>query len=412
MEESTEIKEFSGITCIPNGPKVTADNRFNLWDSDNGNMGFFVPPIKGDCSIALNHIKTIWCNGDESLYNWVITWLAHIFQRPQDKPHTALMLNGGSGSGKSIIIELALSRILGEYYGASAQREDIAGRWSGHLLGKLLWMAEETLFAGDRKGMQVLKDRISRSTVDIEMKGFDKFSAESFTRYIFTSNMTHALHLEHDDRRFCILQTAELKERDLDYFEPMVEWLKGPGASNLLYFFLNWKPEDVGLKWRDLMDAPSTDIKRQQAIMSFDASEQFFLELLRHGRISDTPAAALESENLSWPFYLGPDETYDLRPEQMRSCFESYLKYHMGSRAQFDRNKYHSLFKKFFGKDPNDLYKRVRTGSRRIQVMSLPAREAIMKYAVKKRFLSPTDLEDAENNPESHKEIDLSDLIL
>lgn len=395
VEECTEIKEFFGVTFIPNGARVTPDNKFNLWSSE-----MFVPRIKGDCGIITEHILKVWCNNDVSTYNWVITWLASIFQKPDYKPPTAIALLGAQGTGKSIIFEHGLAKILGPYFGTSADRDDIVGRWSGHLVGKLLWVAEESLFAGDKRAMNKLKSRISSATVDVEYKGLDKFSIPSFTRFVFTSNQVHALNLESDDRRFCVLPTSAAYQQNVEYFTKMKEWLEGDGVSILFDFLMSWKPEEVGLTWTSLMSPPYNEAKRQQAEMSMEPADTFFLDIVKHGRIIDAPSNIFPSGVVSWPL----NEPYHVKGDVLRAAYEAYLKFHMGNTARFDRNKYAALASRYIGEghNINDLNKVHRVNGVHLRTIALPPRSEFIARAVGRRHLTVTDQQYALENPDSH----------
>lgn len=412
-QDSSNIKEFSEITFHPGKPEEF-DGAFNLWSSNIGYKGFPVYPKDGDCSMLLDHIKIMWCDGDEDLYKWVLLWLASIFQQPADKPPTALVLLGLQGTGKSIIFEKLLGKMLGRYYGASGAMDDIVGRFSGHLIGKLLWLSEETLFAGDRKGMNRLKDRISSGTIDIEKKHIDKFSMPSFTRYVFTSNQGHALHLDPDDRRFCVLQLGDKHHQDAEYFGKLDAWMQDGGAEKFMHFLMNFKPADYGLTWRDLQTAPSTEAKRLQAEASRDTGDDFFVELLKYGRITDTPSTAFTGPKISWPLTAedASKPAFVMKPETFRQAFDDYLRYHNGaSGAKFERNQFNTKFNKYFGSLPKDITKNVRVEGGVTRMLAFRGREEYFDKAVQRKFMTARERQDALDNPTSHVYSTVSDVI-
>jgi hypothetical protein len=396
--EDRHIQEYEKITFLPRGaPEKLPSTHFNIWD-ENKNYGFAIPPIEGDCSMITKHILNVWCDKNEELYNWVMTWLAHIVQLPGQKPHSALTLLGPPGTGKSIIFEFGFSRILGTMYGASAAREDIAGRFSGHLVGKLMWLSEETLFAGDVRSMHLLKDRISRKEIDIEKKGVDKFPMPSYTRYIFTSNAIHALHLEPDDRRFCVLQTAVTHKQDTEYFTKMRKYLEGEGANHLLHFLLTWKPEEHGMTWEKLNAPPYTDAKGNQITQSFQDMDNFFKELVVYGQLADTPRDVFKDGTISWPL----EEGYVITGNRFRNCFIDYLRYHAGSNYRFERTKFLSTFEKFFGVRTTSLEKATWINGATVRALHLPPRKDFIKAARKAKMITQEEYNLAMSNTETH----------
>jgi hypothetical protein len=343
-----------------------------------------------------------------------MTWRADILQNPGVKRTTGLGLLGPQGTGKSIIFEYGIARMLGPYFGSSGSRDDVVGRWSGHLVGKLLWVSEETLFAGDKVSMNKLKDRITSTTVDIEKKGMDKFSMPSFTRYVFTSNQVHALHLEADDRRFFVLGTSAVHQRDTAYFTKMRQWLEKGGAEIFMNFLLKWDPEKVGLTWNALLDAPTSELKREQAEMSHDVSDLFFLELLRYGRITDTPSSVFIDARVAWPLQAGGDSEKDslvVNAESFRTAFEAYVRYHMGGSARFERGKYAAMFNRYIGSPIETLTRVKRLGGKFQRLIHLPPREVAIKRAIEMKYLASADLTIALDDVTSHLYNDSSDVL-
>jgi len=416
VEDSTLIREYDGITFDPGAPSDNTTGMFNLWSRRIGHNGFPIKPKEGDCSIITDHIRDVWCSGSVEDYNWVITWMADILQNPGRKPTTALVLLGPQGTGKSIIFEYAMGKMLGPYFGTSGSREDVVGRWSGHLIGKLLWLSEETLFAGDKVSMNRLKDRITSTTIDVEKKGIDKFSMPAFTRYVFTSNQIHALHLESDDRRFFVLGTATVHQRDTEYFTRMRNWLDAGGAEKFMHFLVNWNPEDVGLTWGSLLDAPTSELKRRQAEMSYDVSDTFFVELVKYGRITDTPSSIFMDSRVAWPVKVDPvqnggSDGYILRADTIRSAFETYLKHHMGSSARFERSRFLALFMRYFGFTVEQVSRVQRGEGGPQRIMELPPREVVLRRAAKMNLITEADLNMALDDLNSHLYNDTSDVL-
>lgn len=401
---SSHIKEFSEVTFHPGKPEEF-DKTFNLWSENTGYKGFPVFPKEGDCSLLLHHIRDQWCAEDEKVYHWVLMWLASIFQRPGDKPPTSIALLGLQGTGKSLIFEKLLGKMLGRYYGASGSMDDIVGRFSGHLIGKLLWLSEETLFSGDKKGMNRLKDRISSGSIDIEKKHIDKFVMPSFTRYVFTSNQAHALHLDPDDRRFCVLQLDSKYHQDLEYFGKLADWMENGGDEYFMHFLMNFDPKKYGMTWGDLHQAPMTDAKMLQAEASREPCDEFFIELLKYGRLTDCPSSAFTGPKPTWPLKDdGEKPAMMMKLESFRQAYDDYLRYHGGSSAKYDRKQFGLMFGKYIGRGklPTDFTKPVRQDGVLTRMLVLRGREEYLDYAVKCKFLTPRQRTEALDNPTSH----------
>lgn len=88
---------LSGVDFDPNR---SAPGVFNMW------RGF--PPVPGAieggrCDLILRHIREVICNGVERDFRYLIGWLAHILQKPGEKPEVAIVLRGKKGTGKDTL---------------------------------------------------------------------------------------------------------------------------------------------------------------------------------------------------------------------------------------------------------------------------------------------------------------------
>ena len=71
--------------------------------------------IEGEVDPILDHILNIWCNGDVSLYEYGLNWMAFKVQCPGIKMKTAIVLYGAQGAEKGIVVS-KLEEVLGKKY--------------------------------------------------------------------------------------------------------------------------------------------------------------------------------------------------------------------------------------------------------------------------------------------------------
>ena len=117
---------------------------FNLWP------GFAVAPAEGDCTLFLSHVREIICAGDPERARWVENWLAHMVQRPEILPGTALVLRSAQGAGKTLVGEV-LGKLLGDaLFCEVSKASELTGDFNSHHQRKLLIMVEEAFWAGDK----------------------------------------------------------------------------------------------------------------------------------------------------------------------------------------------------------------------------------------------------------------------
>ncbi len=96
---AAQAKRHSRVEFAPPPARIPA-TAFNLFG------GFHLKPLEGDCSDLKAFIRDVVCAGNEATFKWVWHWLAHLVQRPGEKPGTALVLHGAGGAGKGTFGEL------------------------------------------------------------------------------------------------------------------------------------------------------------------------------------------------------------------------------------------------------------------------------------------------------------------
>ncbi|WP_228828654.1 hypothetical protein, partial [Nocardia cyriacigeorgica] len=89
-------------------PDKCPDDVFNLYE------GLALEPIEGDCTVYLNHLLQVVCAGNEEACQYLIQWMAHIIQKPDEKPSVAIVMKSVPGTGKGTTVK-PLLQILGQY---------------------------------------------------------------------------------------------------------------------------------------------------------------------------------------------------------------------------------------------------------------------------------------------------------
>jgi hypothetical protein len=73
-------------------------------------LNYWVPsPIvaaPGNASIIHAYLLTVICDGNRSLYEYVLRFIAHMLQHPEEKPGVMLIMLGGQGTGKGTFFRL------------------------------------------------------------------------------------------------------------------------------------------------------------------------------------------------------------------------------------------------------------------------------------------------------------------
>ena len=206
-------RQYEGIVFAP-GRDVP--NHYNLW------RGFAVVARPGDCSRFLAHLRNNVCSGDEDLYRWVVGWFANIFQHPEQKMGTSLVLRGKMGVGKTKVGEV-FGSLLGMHYVTVSDPRYVTGRFNSHLASCLLLHCDEAFWAGDRAAEGKLKDLITGQNHLIEFKGKEPIKVRNYVRLLVTGNPDWLVPAGLEERRFAVLDVGEGHIQDTAYFAGIAE---------------------------------------------------------------------------------------------------------------------------------------------------------------------------------------------
>lgn len=222
--------DFNGIGYYPNTDELPK-HVFNTF------RGYGCKPIAGDVSLILKHIDDVLCAGDKKAATYFIQWLAHIFQKPAQKPTVAVLMKSAEGTGKG-----TLNNLLKKMLGANSEQVNgiyqLTGRFNGILAGRLLIFGDEvdmtTKAVFDRA-----KGIISERTISLELKGVDPESIPNLARFIFAGNHDQIISAGTRERRFLVLEPSDHVVDDTNYFVALNNQINNGGASAFLHYLLN-----------------------------------------------------------------------------------------------------------------------------------------------------------------------------
>jgi len=214
-------------------------------------IGWAVEPKQNDARVErwLHLIDNV-ANHDEAVREWVLNWVAHLFQRPYEKPGVALVIKGKKGSGKDTPFD-QLNQLLGKmYYNTGTPEKSIFSNFNGMMMYNLLFKFEEATYKDGKANEDALKYIVTTPDLDVQQKNKDSFNVANFSRFIFTTNNPIPVITSDDERRFFFIQTSDDKRGQRAFWDETYEGFKHPDfAPALLHYLLNrdisaWKPRD------------------------------------------------------------------------------------------------------------------------------------------------------------------------
>ncbi|MCF1458981.1 MAG: DUF5906 domain-containing protein [Shewanella sp.] len=218
-----------GVTFQPN-TKACPSNVFNLW------QGFKVVPEKGDCGPFLHHVRQAICGGDEEVNRYLLQWLAHMLQKPDEKPSVAVLLKSVEGTGKGTLAR-PFGEILGQHFVQLNGDDQLTGRFNSIVANRLMVFADEVKLT-DTRTADKLKALISEPTVSMERKKIDPEPIPNFARFIFSSNHDHVLLAGQRERRYLVVEPDARYAQNEAHFSSLYRWLKKGGARYLLNYLM------------------------------------------------------------------------------------------------------------------------------------------------------------------------------
>jgi hypothetical protein len=267
---SAHIQRFKKMGFNPKKPDLYEDPKHEGLLCLNSWSGYAIDPhidsvTDDDVRPFLDYVDQIIASNDDHTARWVKAWCADIFQNPDSKTGTALVLVGKPGAGKSTLGSLFLRRIIGGRHATATNAvDDVIAKFNYDYCFKLLIQLDEAMNSNQRKDAALLKALITDEDRKMELKNVNSTTVPDVCRYLFTSNllddavaMTDGL----DDRRytiievnpmFCKASTLVTDAEKHEYWSGLTEWANDEeNLAKLHKWFLQF-PLDRALVRRPL----------------------------------------------------------------------------------------------------------------------------------------------------------------
>ena len=195
-----------------------------------------VPSTEGDPSPFIEHLFKILPN--ERDRDILINYMAAIVQHKGVKFKWCPVLQGVEGNGKTLFSE-CVAHAVGMRYSHFPKANKIDSQFNGWLINKI-FIGVEDIYVPDhrREVVESLKPMITGKYQEVESKGVDQVTIEVCANFILNSNHRDGIRKTKNDRRFCMLFTAQQEEEHLKrdgltgaYFTKLYDWLNNGGFA-------------------------------------------------------------------------------------------------------------------------------------------------------------------------------------
>lgn len=252
-------------------PRPTGPTVINLW------TGPTVKGVPGTFPTIQQFIDEIIANGDPLVTTYLLNFMAHMLQRPEEKPRVMIVLMGGQGTGKGTFCRL-LQSIWSRTTLITNQIADVTGNFNSVLERKFIIWLDEALFAGDYKATDALKSLITEPTISIHAKYQEPRNTFSCHRLFAATNASHFARTDADDRRFVYLPVSDRYKGNKVYWDSLNVAL----ASQELLAFVDHL-QNRNLASFDPTRRPSSMALVGQKIKSLTGFDQWWYSVLQTG---------------------------------------------------------------------------------------------------------------------------------
>jgi hypothetical protein len=226
--QDPHVHEYARIDSIPPSRDGTSapENVYNTWPGFRADS----LPAVAECDVLslvtpiLEHLRDVITGPDH--LEFLVAWLAQQIQDPADITRVAIVLQGKQGVGKNMIFDFYINRVLGAGsqnnpidgagYRTAKPSKDVFEKHSTSQQNKLFIMVDEIHGDEMRPLMNMLKDRITGATVNINPKNKNEYTVRNLCNFMFTTNDMNPLRLESEERRFVVFGC---KKGNAEYFK-------------------------------------------------------------------------------------------------------------------------------------------------------------------------------------------------
>lgn len=266
---STKVFERSAFS-----PSQESDTVLNLW------RGSPYQGVEGDCTTITSFIHKVICGQDPVTYSYVLSFLAHMLQRPEEKPGVMLILVGEQGTGKGTFLNL-LHQIWSRSTLFVQDVDQITGRYNAALENSFLVLFDEALFVGNHKANDKLKSIVTEPWISIEAKYQPARVIASYHRFVAATNHSHVLQADLFDRRNLFIHVSSHHRQDQAYFREVYRCLDDPKAIDAFVF----KLKTLDISKFNVRAKPTTALQIAQQLKSLSGFDRYWYELLCTGEL-------------------------------------------------------------------------------------------------------------------------------
>jgi Family of unknown function (DUF5906) len=235
-------RQFRGITFWP-GKGEVINECLNLW------RDWGCEAQEGDWSLTRDHIETVLAGGNAEFADYLIRWIAWSIQNPDKQAEVALVVIGVKGAGKGTLVR-CLERVFGQHSFQVSSREEVIGKFNGHLQDCILFIADEAYWGGDKRCVGRLQAMITEPKLTIERKGIDAFEVRNLLHILMLAEPGWVIPAGRYERRYAAFAVSTIRRGQRGYFKALHGQIAEGGAEAMFYELRamdlgDWHPREI-----------------------------------------------------------------------------------------------------------------------------------------------------------------------
>lgn len=236
--EDENKKRFDRVVFKPNQEvKPNEYNKFHGFHVVNNYQPYDIDQRLEYVEPIISFIRDTFCSGHVELYQYVLKWMANIFQNPENPSRVALVVRGEEGCGKGSFSRI-LRKMIGDEHSTESTKTNFFTPHSTLMDSKLFLHLDEFNTSGNADHINELKNRITEENITLNPKGLPIYSINNFCNFLICSNDLTPVQRDGDSRRFCCIKVSEEHKGDYPYWENFNKALNDQVVLSAFYDYL------------------------------------------------------------------------------------------------------------------------------------------------------------------------------
>lgn len=310
---------WQGKNFYPDGIVFSAEIQKVKSTQLNLFTGFRRKPKYGDVTFFLDYIQEVICGRNAVHTKYVTQFLAHMLQKPNEKPSVALVLKTEKLAGKHFLFQI-ISAMLAEYCISTEPAELFKKRSNNAFANKLLFFVNNMYLRGLRDAKQ-LSSLIDAQFTEIKLKGNTSIVVQCCSRFIISASKINAVSAYVSEQRYLVLESNDVYSSDEQYYTNVRLFCK-ENVEYLLHYLLKLDISDFNPHVAPLCQSLLSD-----KIASLTPSLSFFYEELLSEAPFKSARDSLDVGMLHTCFFAFLEkQNVEMTPPQMRSLLGKLCK--------------------------------------------------------------------------------------